>query len=192
MITTIGQPRGALIAGLVAATLALAPAATAQSPSAAPQASGATRLVFDKNPQNPSDSRLRVYKGTALWAEYRAGSGLGSTNDCTRERGWLPNGNWKIRLKDRTYNGQLIKGYAIYLADMPCSAGTTTRKEMFIHSEMNRNGTQGPRGTNRRWDGDGDYKSWGCVKLHPEHIKKMFRLFDRKGFGWPTHLSVVS
>lgn len=41
-----------------------------------------------------------------------------------------------------------------------------TRTEMFIHSEMNRDGGQGSA-ENRRWDGAGDYRSNGCVKLAP-------------------------
>ncbi|GLF95232.1 L,D-transpeptidase [Streptomyces yaizuensis] len=191
MSSTARHLRAAVIAVAMTSTLALAPAAAAQKPAAAPTPSGPTRLVFDKNWQKPSDSRLRVYKGATLWAEYRAGSGLGSTNDCARSRGWIPDGTWKIRLKSRTYNGKVIKGYAIYLEDMKCSAGTASRTEMFIHSEMNRDGTQG-RGESRRWDGDGDYESNGCVKLHPEDIKKMFRLFTREDFGWPTHLRVAS
>ncbi|MFD7439297.1 hypothetical protein [Streptomyces sp. NPDC059861] len=60
---------------------------------------------------------------------------------------------------------------------------------MFIHSEMNRDGSRG-RSESRRWDGSGDYRSNGCVKLNPDDIKKMFRLLDR--IGWPTHLRVVS
>ncbi|MFI9603459.1 L,D-transpeptidase family protein [Streptomyces sp. NPDC052043] len=181
--------RGAVIAGAVATTLALAPAAAAQGPAEAPSAAAATTLVFDKNQDDPTDSRLSVYQGKKLWATYRAGSGIGVKDDCARAKGWLPNGNWRIKLKSRTYNGKFIKGYAIYLQDMKCSKGTPTRTEMFIHSEMNRDGSQGSSEP-RRWDGVGDYKSNGCVKLNPTDIKKMFRLLDR--IGWPTHLRVVS
>ncbi|MET9778532.1 L,D-transpeptidase [Streptomyces sp. NPDC006367] len=185
------QLRGALVAGTVAAALALAPAAVAQSPTGAPAAAAApaTTLVFDKNQTTPTDSRLSVYKGKKLLATYRAGSGTGVKDDCARGKGWMPNGNWKIKLKSRTYNGNLIKGYAVYLQDMKCSKGTVTRTEMFIHSEMNRDGSAGTSEA-RRWDGAGDYKSNGCVKLNPTDIKKMFRLLDRN--GWPTHLRVVS
>ncbi|MGC9499731.1 L,D-transpeptidase family protein [Streptomyces sp. WG7] len=183
--------RGALVAGAVATALALAPAAAAQGPAEAKAAAAApaTTLVFDKNPGDPANSKLSVYRGKKLWATYRAGSGLGVKDDCARAKGWMPNGNWKIKLKTRTYNGNLIKGYAVYLQDMKCSKGTLTRTEMFIHSEMNRDGSAG-RTEARRWDGAGDYKSNGCVKLNPTDIKKMFRLLDR--IGWPTHLRVVS
>ncbi|WP_030245084.1 MULTISPECIES: L,D-transpeptidase family protein [unclassified Streptomyces] len=181
--------RGAVIAGAVATTLALAPAAAAQAPAGAPTAAAATTLVFDKNQGHPTNSRLSVYRGGTLWATYRAGSGLGIKDDCVRGRGWMPNGNWKIKLKSRTYNGRVIKGHAVHLQDMKCSQGTLTRTEMFIHSEMNRDGGQGGSEP-RRWDGAGDYRSNGCVKLNPNDIKKMFRLLDR--IGWPTHLRVVS
>ncbi|WP_328950224.1 L,D-transpeptidase [Streptomyces sp. NBC_00184] len=185
--------RAAMVAGALTTGLALAPAASAQAPARAPRAAAAeaTTLVFDKNSSDPTNSRLSVYKGRKLWATYRAGSGLGIKDDCVRAKGWLANGNWRIKLKSRTYNGNLIKGYAVYLQDMKCSKGTRTRTEMFIHSEMNRDGSRG--GTERRrWDGAGDYKSNGCVKLNPTDIKKMFRLLDRDGIGWPTHLRVVS
>ncbi|MFI0927908.1 L,D-transpeptidase family protein [Streptomyces sp. NPDC021012] len=185
--------RGTVIAGVLATALALAPASVAQGTAPAAAPAGPTTLVFDKNPKDPTDSRLLVYKGKEhkLWAVYRAGSGIGVKDDCARARGWLPNGTWKIKLKSRTYNGDLVKGYAAYLQDMKCSKGTVTRTEMLIHSEMNRDGTQG-RTEARRWDGVRDYKSNGCVKLSPDDIKKMFRLFDRPDFGWPTHLRVVS
>ncbi|WP_431945416.1 L,D-transpeptidase family protein [Actinacidiphila sp. bgisy167] len=189
--------RAALIAGAAAAalTLNLAPALAAQEHGTAPSAATAvtattaTALVYDKNQKNPADSRLSVYQGTRLMARYRAGSGTGSKDDCALTRGWIPNGNWRIKLKSRAYNGRLIKGYAVYLEDMRCSKGTAKRTEMFIHSEMNRDGSPGGR-ENRRWDGVGDYASWGCVKLRPADIKEMFRLLDR--IGWPTHLRVVS
>ncbi|MCN9240412.1 L,D-transpeptidase [Streptomyces sp. RY43-2] len=182
--------RGAVIAWAVVTALALAPTAAAQRPVEAPAAATtATALVFDKNQHDPTDSRLSVYRGKKLWAVYRAGSGIGVKNDCARGKGWLPNGSWGIRRKTRTYDGELIKGYAVYLQDMRCSKGTLTRTEMFIHSEMNRDGSQG-RGKARKWDGDVDYQSNGCVKLTPTDIKKMFRLLDR--IGWPTHLRVVS
>jgi hypothetical protein len=163
---------------------ALAPVGAAQGSAPSPKPTGATTLVFDKNQGDPTDSRLLVYKGTKLWATYRAGSGLGVKDDCARSRGWMPNGTWKIKLKSRTYNGDLVKGYAVHLQDMKCSKGTLRRTEMFIHSEMNRDGSAGTT-ERRRWDGAGDYRSNGCVKLHPNDIKKMFRLFDRKEIGWP-------
>lgn len=190
------RPRAAVTLGtaLAAVTVAMTPA-TAGTPRAA--AEPAVKLVFDRNPADPTDSRLLLYrkestKGTAkyrLEARYRAGSGTGVKDDCVTGKGWMPTGNWRIKLKSRTYDGQLVKGYAVYLEDMKCTTGKgKKRTEMFIHSEMNRDGTQG--GTERRrWDGASDYKSNGCVKLRPEHIKD---LFDRLKSGWPTHLRVIA
>ncbi|MGW4195090.1 L,D-transpeptidase [Streptomyces sp. NPDC005004] len=179
--------RGAVIAGAVLATLSLTPAAAARNPAGAPPA---TFLVFDKNPDDPGDSRLDVYRGTKLWAAYRAGSGHGAKtkDDCAVRRGWIPNGTWKIRGRYTRYNGRVIKGYALQLEDIPCSSGKRKRTEMFIHSEMNRAGGRG-RPESQRWDGNRDYLSNGCVKLAPDDIKKMFRLLDR--IGRPTHLRVV-
>ncbi|MFH8972896.1 L,D-transpeptidase family protein [Streptomyces sp. NPDC017890] len=189
--TPVALPAVAAAAAVLALAATLAPSAVADT-SAAPAAAApraVTTLVYDKNPSAPADSRLSVHRGGKLWATYRAGSGIGVKDDCVRNKGWMPNGNWKIKLKSRQYDGQLIKGYAVYLQDMKCSKRTVTRTEMFIHSEMNRDGSAGTSEA-RRWDGASDYKSNGCVKLNPTDIKKMFRLLDR--IGWPTHLRVVS
>ncbi|GAA3226039.1 L,D-transpeptidase [Streptomyces sp. XM83C] len=187
--------RGIVTAGALAVATALVPATTTamageavHGPAAAVAAP--TTLVFDKNPKNPTASTLSVYKGGKLQARYRAGSGTGNTNPCAIGKGWMPNGNWKIKSRSTRYDGRLIKGYAVYLEDMKCSPSSSKKRtEMFIHSEMNRDGSQG-RTEARRWDGPSDYKSNGCVKLHPNDIKKMFRLLDR--IGWPSHLRVVS
>lgn len=184
--------RSIVTAGALALAAALVPAtaSTAGELAQRPAAAAATTLVFDKNQKDPTNSRLLVYKGGKLQAQYRAGSGTGSKDPCATNRGWIPNGNWKIRSRTRSYNGNQIKGYAVYLQDMKCSPSSSKKRTaMFIHSEMNRNGSQG-RTEPRRWDGPGDYKSNGCVKLHPNDIKKMFNLLDR--IGWPSHLRVVS
>ncbi|MYX32681.1 MULTISPECIES: L,D-transpeptidase family protein [unclassified Streptomyces] len=189
--------RSTLIAAAAATTLtltvapALSPAAATQGPAKTPSAVTTTSLVYDKNPGSPTNSKLKVYQGTKLLASYRAGSGLGSKNDCAVGEGWIPNGNWKIKLKDPKYNGQYIKGYAVYLEDMGCSKNPhkKIRTQMFIHSEMNRDGSQG-RSEQRSWQDSKDYRSAGCVKLHPDHITHMFKLLNR--IGWPTHLRVVS
>lgn len=173
----------------LAATLVPATASTAGELAQRPAAAAATTLVFDKNQKDPTNSRLLVYKGGKLQAQYRAGSGLGSKDPCATDRGWIPNGNWKITGRT-TKRDTAIKGYAVQLQDMKCSPSSKKKRTaMFIHSEMNRDGSQG-RTEPRRWDGPGDYKSYGCVKLHPNDIKKMFSLLNR--IGWPSHLRVVS
>ncbi|MFF9483352.1 L,D-transpeptidase [Streptomyces sp. NPDC014676] len=189
-----GSLRDLLTAWTVMTALALTPPALAGTPAgtgagAEPGAAApATTLVFDKNPDGPTDSTLSVHRGGRLQATYRAGSGLGVQDDCARAKGWLPDGNWEIRSRTRTYDGDLIKGYAVRLQDMTCSRGTVTRTELFIHSETNRDGGEGTSEA-RRWDGPDDYASNGCVKLDPTDIEELFRLLDR--IGWPTHLRVV-
>nr|BFD80792.1 hypothetical protein StreXyl84_01930 [Streptomyces sp. Xyl84] len=172
----------------------LTPAAQAQEPAspavAGADAAGAVSLMFDKNGKHPTYSRLSVIKGGKVWADFRAGSGI-TQNECTSGRGWLPNGTYSVGSHTRTYNGRQIKGYAIRLADKRCHNGTgRLRTELFIHSEMNRDGSQG-RSEPRKWtdNNPNDYLSNGCIKMRPEEIKKLFRLLDR--IGWPKTLKVV-
>jgi hypothetical protein len=196
-----GSLRDLITAWAVMTALTLTPAVLTGDPAGSGSGSGsgsgaeaeaaaptATILVFDKNPDDPTDSTLAVHRDGRLRAAYRAGSGLGTQDDCARAKGWLPDGKWQIRAGTRTYDGNLIKGHAVHLQDMTCSRGTVTRTEIFIHSETNRDGGRGNT-ERRRWDGPDDYRSNGCVKLHPADIKAMFRLLDR--IGWPTHLHVV-
>ncbi|MGX8910237.1 L,D-transpeptidase [Streptomyces netropsis] len=148
-------------------------------------------LKFDKNPRNPSSSKLSVIKGNTVRADFRAGSGI-TENECTTDRGWLPNGTYTVGQHYKTYNGDLIKGYAIRLSDKRCNNGTgRLRTDLFIHSEMNRDGSQGSSEA-RKWTdkNPNDFLSNGCIKMRPEEIKKLFRLLDR--IGWPKTLKVVS
>ncbi|MFI9202299.1 L,D-transpeptidase [Streptomyces sp. NPDC053048] len=169
---------GAAIAALAAVAL-LAPAADA---GAAPQA---TRLQFTK--YSPTDSRLSVVRNNRTIAVYRAGSGV-NDKECQRGRGWLPNGTYPLGRHHTAYDGSLIKGYAVELGNKLCYQGVN-RTELFIHSEMTRGGGQGAA-EDRRWDGDADYTSHGCVKLSPRDIKSLYRTLDRN--GWPATLRVVN
>ncbi|MGW1722277.1 L,D-transpeptidase [Streptomyces sp. NPDC002306] len=158
-----------------------------------PGGSGAVFLKFDKNPNDVTSARLYVMRGNRVVASYRAGSGV-NKKVCTTGKGWLPNATYTIGLHSRTYDGQLIKGYAIRLADKRCNNnGTTGRKrtELFIHSEMTRTGGQGV-GERRKWTerNPNDFYSNGCIKLRPNDIKSMFRLLDQ--IGWPQSLKVVN
>lgn len=189
------------LAGVVAAlATAMAPASTAEAVTAratpcAKSRSSALNLVFDKNWTDPGDSRLYVCKGNSTLATYRAGSGLGkgkanSMNECKSERGWLPNGTYPIKFHTRSYNGTLIKGYAVALPNMRCTPDRVNRTDLFIHSEMNRDGNPG-KSEERKWEGPRDYKSIGCIKLSPVHIRNLFNLFDKKLHAWPSRLYVV-
>jgi lipoprotein-anchoring transpeptidase ErfK/SrfK len=184
---TLATASLALLAGL-------APTAQAEDVGAAAKGSATAAntvyLKFDKNPRYPFYSKLSVIKGNTVWANFRAGSGI-TKNECTTGRGWLPNGTYTVGQHHRTYNGRLIKGYAIRLSDKVCSNGRTKRTELFIHSEMTASGGQGSTEP-RRWTdkNPNDFLSNGCIKMRPEEIKKLFRLLDR--IGWPKTLKVVS
>ncbi|MDV9197039.1 L,D-transpeptidase [Streptomyces sp. Wh19] len=177
-----------------------APSGQAAAPAAAPAggrpaAAGAvvTTLKFVRNSADPQNSRLLVVRNNKTQAVFRAGSGLGRNHakgrdECASAKGWLPAGTYTVGARQTRYNGNLIKGYAIPLSNKTCKNGRTTRTELFIHSEMTRAGGQGST-ESRRWDGVGDYKSAGCIKLAPEDIKKLFRNLGRGAA--PKHLVVV-
>jgi hypothetical protein len=81
-------------------------------------------------------------------AHWQAGSGQ-STNSCTKNVGWLPNGNYKITQAFLNHSGT-VTGPALELSDHACSNGTM-RTELFIHSSY-------------PWS-SGHYMSNGCLKL---------------------------
>ncbi|GAA3380933.1 hypothetical protein GCM10020367_70640 [Streptomyces sannanensis] len=139
-------------------------------------------LKFIKNWNAPGNSKLALYHDGQLIKSYRAGSGMGSTNECAKERGWLPSGTYKI-LGHQTNRDTAIKGYAIHLADKTCHPehGQTAvlRGDLFIHSNMTKNGAS-------RWHGS--YKSKGCIKLAPADIKNLFAHLNQA--HWPKNLTL--
>ncbi|WP_331749111.1 MULTISPECIES: L,D-transpeptidase [unclassified Streptomyces] len=179
-------------------TVAAVTAPSGQAAAAAgdrPAVAGAavTTLKFVRNSADPQNSRLLVVRDNRTQAVFRAGSGLGRNHakgrdECASAKGWLPAGTYTVGARQTRYNGNLIKGYVIPLSNKTCKNGRTTRTELFIHSEMTRTGGQGGI-ESRRWDGVGDYKSAGCIKLAPEDIKKLFRNLGRGAA--PKHLVVV-
>ena len=158
-------PRALLATGLAAAATVMG--------SGTASAAGQEVIVFDKG-DGPTSGAL-IFKVDGVPKDFwRAGSGNGSSwnNDCASNRGHLPNGRYSTVFHSN-YAGSLIHGRAVRLSDKVCSAGTVTRTALFIHSEQTVDNTQGTtEGT--RWDGDGDYKSEGCVKLHPNDIAELF------------------
>jgi len=148
-------------------------------------------FVFDK--KTNTDSRLILVKTqpnkpAQKVASWRAGSGT-TTDSCAKNKGWLPNGTYEIKRYNTNYNGSLIKGYAFQLSDKRCKPGGTLRNELFIHSEMKRDGNQGSTEPTR-WDGNSDYKSAGCIKLKPSDIRSVYK--TAKSVGFPRTLKVVS
>ncbi|MFI0152662.1 hypothetical protein [Streptomyces lydicus] len=193
----------ALTGGLAATEAAPALAAHPASGQTA-AAAGGTYLYFDKNQSSPSNSVLYLKKSVAngrdqVLAKYRAGSGNGGRNgrnECASMQGWLPNGSYRVLAHTTHHNGGArgINGYAIQVQDKVCRNGRTKRTELFVHSEMRPDGTQGARQPGRdnpyRWDGNNDYFSLGCIKLTPAHIKNLFA--KAAHYGWPKKLTVVS
>ncbi|MFI6701723.1 L,D-transpeptidase [Streptomyces sp. NPDC050509] len=184
-------PRTVMVGAALTALTLLAPAGQAaatfsngRTTAEAPTSVGSYQLRFVK--RSTTNSTLSIVRNGKAVADFRAGSGT-STSDCVRNEGWLPNGTYTIKGHYTSYNGRLIKGYAIDIGSKKCHNGTP-RTELFIHSEMTRSGGQGST-ESRRWDGTNDYKSNGCIKMHPEDIKKLFRNLKRN--GWPTTLQVI-
>ncbi|MFD8822773.1 L,D-transpeptidase [Streptomyces sp. NPDC059605] len=191
--------KSALVAVAGAAVLAAgtmaAPAIGAPSAPRSSAAASRVALVFVKNAKDPSNSTLQVWNGRTLIAKYRAGSGLGTAanyqtkegnryrNECASNAGWLPNGTYKPSSFEIGRNST-IKGYAIGLPNKKCRSGKVSRTALFIHSEMTRDRKQGPRNgtdSSQRWEGVQDYKSNGCIKLHPTHIAKLFSYMNKHG-----------
>lgn len=193
------------VAAEPSAPLAAKTAAATAAHSGGGQVSAAARtstyLWFKKNSKNPSKSRLslvyvqqggdgRTHSFTV--DSWRAGSGNGSTNTCARNKGWLPNGTYGIKAFYSAHNGGShgVNGISWLLSNHKCHSGTN-RTELFIHSEMRPNGTQGPRtggDSPYRWDGDSDYKSNGCIKLKPSDIRELKGY--RSNYPKPTKLYV--
>ncbi|MFF6828653.1 hypothetical protein OG739_36870 [Streptomyces longwoodensis] len=203
-------------AGLVLSGTAITAVAADSSSATAPKAAAATGthsadvaaagrsytyLMFKKNSRNPSNSRLSLvyvnmnnpdHPHSYTVNSWRAGSGNGSKDTCARNRGWLPNGEYAIKAFYDHHNGGShgVNGVSWLLSNHKCHSGTW-RTDLFIHSEMRPNGTQGPRtggDSSYRWDGNGDYKSNGCIKLKPSDIRELKGY--RSGYPKPTRLFV--
>lgn len=163
----------------------------AHTPATADETAATQTLAFNKG-AGPTT-------GTVIWTlgirkeTWRAGSGREGNwnNECVRNYGHLPTGKYKIRAWHDNYPGSRIHGRAIQLEDKVCRDGVTPRTELFIHSEQTVNNTQGStEGT--RWDGDEDYKSEGCVKMHPNDIAGLYKISAHPDAGpRPTVFSVV-
>ncbi|MFJ5712296.1 hypothetical protein [Streptomyces sp. NPDC093105] len=196
-------------AGAQASAAAAQPAAvvsTAKAPAAA-AARSYTYLQFKKNKKDPSNSRLSLIHVRQISPDktrsyvldsWRAGSGLGDAknakrkvgqNPCQTNVGWLPSGDYKIEYFKNNFAGT-INGIVWKLQDKRCKANGkkgTKRDALFIHSEMKSNGRQGSS-ERTRWDGNGDYKSAGCIKLKPSDIRELKGY--RSNFPKPTRLYV--
>jgi hypothetical protein len=198
---------GVLLAALVAVVVGvLLPAIPAQATTVSRRAI----ITFDKNWVDPSSSTLtwKVVRrdATGTWkvldeTTWRAGSGmLGSAgrNECAKGRGWLPNGTYRLRFH-RDYHGNVIKGRAFRLDDHRCRNGSTTRVQLFIHTEQGARSTQcadQPGDQVCRWEFPevNDYKSAGCIKMSPDDLADLgrhFLAFYKAGVRYPKSRVVV-
>lgn len=151
-------------------------------------------ITFDKDRAHPFDSRIvwRAWRQRAdrTWKlverdDWRAGSGFGgphTTQECVRNRGWLPNGRYSFVQRD-DYPGSLIKGRVFYLGNHVCRHGTM-RTDLFIHTETgasNRQCANRPGDQLCRWEWPriNDYRSAGCIKMSPPDLLALTRHYHR-------------
>lgn len=114
----------------------------------------------------------------------KAGSGDGTSNDCTSNRGWLPNGKYNARYEvNHQTSSTVVKGSVWNLGNKVCSAGTVTRTELFIHSQGGNGGS---------WT-ESNYKSAGCIKINQTDRSYLKSLWDVPIYGASsTTLNVVA
>ena len=74
-----------------------------------------------------------------------------------------------------------IRGVAWKISNMVCHSGSVTRTALYIHSEMDDadllDWDDPNQPENERWDGNNDYLSAGCIKVHPYDILQTWDWF---------------
>jgi hypothetical protein len=131
-----------------------------------------TSMEFVKNWTSPTYSRLHFYvwrdydAGCTALAEdhsYRAGSGDGTTDECVKDHGWLPNGTYNVEQWDN-WPGTSVRGIAFPINNAVCHDRDgnpgNSRTALFIHSKW-------------PWPGDSGYTSAGCIKLNNTDIQDL-------------------
>jgi hypothetical protein len=104
----------------------------------------------------------------------KAGSGNGSSNDCAKNEGWLPNGQYDARYEaNHQTDSKVVKGSVWYLGSHECSKGTVTRTELFLHSQGGNGGS---------WT-DSNYKSEGCIKINQDDRSYLKDIWDAPVYG---------
>lgn len=113
----------------------------------------------------------------------KAGSGDGTSNACTTNHGWLPNGTYTARYeKNHQTDSDVVKGSVWYLGNKECSNGTL-RTELFIHSQGGNGGG---------WQ-ESNYKSQGCIKINQSDRTYIKNLWNQPIYGASnTKLTVQS
>lgn len=144
-------------------------------------------FLFDKSTASPYGTiswRYHIDDGAVEYSagSWRSGAGTG-TNPCVKNVGWLPNGFYTSWGHYQNYNGTSVRGRVWRISDKACPDGTL-RTELFIHSEQtsdNRQVCQPGVDVTTCWEGDGDYRSNGCIKLHPTSIAQAHDVQYPKG-----------
>jgi hypothetical protein len=113
------------------------------------------------------------------WTGYlRAGSGIDT--DACQHYNWIPRGYYSVLWHDDYFDGTKIQGRVWRLSDYQCSNGIR-RTELFIHSEENSQQGQTCYASAESpfcWEGDGDYRSYGCIKLARRPVPSDLRQVD--------------
>lgn len=175
------------IATIVATAVALAAAAPAS----------AGNFDFKRVTNANSTLKWMWACGTGVCStSWRAGSGT-TTNECERDRGWLPAGWYNRHAVYHNYDST-IKGRAFWVEDKRCYNGMW-RTELFIHTEETASqGQSCPTSGDDPycWEGDSvtpsDYTSQGCIKLSPTHIGQAHNhLHDTTKGGSSSHSALT-
>jgi hypothetical protein len=167
-------------------------------------------ITFVKNPSAPDNSTItwrldRKQGGKWVTEEslnWRAGSGMlgkRGKNECIKNVGWLPNGNYGVRLRT-PYRGRLIKGNVLQVDNKYCNGGRgVLRQSLFIHTEQGDGGKQcknRPGDDVCRWEYPrfNDYRSYGCIKMAPGDLRGLvaaYRAHLRPEVRYPLNKVVL-
>lgn len=133
------------------------------------------RAFFSINNADTSNSTISFYTsvssyfyGTTTWNRYRvtsrAGSGTGTTDQCSVGNGPLPKGTYgpaysgtNFKHENRTGWNTAVEGHVWFLDTKDCGGWNSQggiRNELFVH------------GSGDNWDAHTGYYSNGCIKLH--------------------------
>lgn len=152
---------------------------------------GPPHFTFERNSPLYSGSNtggeLRAFvsiDGSRWRLRMRAGSGT-TLNDCQTNYGWTPLGGFDVPDwwgTSAPKNWGVIRGVAFKITNMTCHDGSVTRTALYIHSEMDDadlwDWDDPGQPENQRWDGINDYKSEGCIKVHPYDILHLWDWFS--------------
>jgi hypothetical protein len=156
--------------------------AVVATPAHAINTSAVSYFEFDKGSNAPMGVlHFWVFDGLTdaliLHKQWTAGSGSGSTDECYKDHGWLPNGYYSVKAWHKTSG--VILGDIFQLSDKACPSGTV-RTLLFIHTEQTASNTQCADASGDqscRWEGSSDYYSDGCIKLSPTDLHSAYAAF---------------